>query len=88
MGAPGAFEDHCTLGASQLAGVEPFALKLAGPGRSRSGLWAVLRSPGLAEQGGGLTVSVTSLVVVAPLALVKVASNLVPDSAVAVGGVV
>ena len=41
---------------------------------------------GLAVQGGGLTVSVASLVLVSPAALVKVASNLVPDSLVLVDG--
>ncbi len=88
MSAPGAFEDHCTLGASQLAGVEPFALKLAGAGAVTTWSLGCSSIAGAAEQGGGLTVSVTSSVVVPPLALVKVASNLVPDSAVAVGGVV
>ena len=86
--APGAFEDHCTLGAAQFAGVEAFALKLAGAGAVT--VWALGCSviAGAVAQGGGLTVRVTSSVVVPAKAFVKTALNLVPDWVVEVAGVV
>ena len=58
--APGALEDHCTLGAAQCAGVEAVALKLAAVGSVT--VWALGCSSiaGLIVQGAALTVSLTA----------------------------
>src|SRR5271154_2656824 len=89
--APGAFSDHCTVGASQLAGVEALALKLTLPGSVT--VWSLGCSSiaGLIVHGGGgagLTVRVASLLVVSPAALVKAASKAAPLSVVLVVGIV
>src|SRR5271169_2387125 len=87
VSAPGASEYHCTLGALQFAGVEAAALKLALAGAvTVCGLGCSVIA-GAAAHGGGLTVRVTSAVVVDSKAFVNTASNLVPDSVVLVAGI-
>ena len=72
--APGASLDHCTVGASQSAGVEAVALKLAVAGSVTTWSFGCSVIAGLIVQGGGgagLTVRVASSVVVSPAAFLK-----------------
>src|ERR1700677_4889053 len=84
--APGACEYHCTLDASQFAGVDADAVNVAVPGAVTVTPVGSVSTVGALEQGGALTVSVTASLVVSPAPFLKIASNSVPFSPVSAAG--
>src|SRR5277367_4619438 len=85
--APGASDSHCTVGAAQLAAVEPAAVNDPAAGAVTVTLVGCVTTAGAAPQTGAMTVSVAAFVVVDPNALVNTASYSVPDSLLAVAPV-
>jgi hypothetical protein len=54
--APGASEDHCTVGAAQFAGVEPAAVNVAAAGAVTVSADGCVEIDGAAAHAGALTV--------------------------------
>jgi hypothetical protein len=83
--APGASEDHCTVGAEQFTGVDPAAVNVAVAGAVTVTLDGLVVTDGSAAHAGGLTVSVAALESVDPSSFVNTAWYSLPDSDAEVG---